>query len=257
MKLISKILQYNVKSNEQAGMWTEKILCDIIGINFNSKRDYINLTNYPTNLFTDLSMTLGPILTRLQIVSHIGNNNQNTDFLTRTGQHVSLKINTIGFKVCPQTIGQTTLRKLNEHFNTEFDKQQFKEFVMTDPLSVLNEYLKNTFVCEHTVYIKYNTGKVYYFHTTCVPSLTECDLAFTNTLLDWNESNTIKIEIDGMNVPLAEFQIHNNRNCIKCRFNFETVIKLIKSGKLCGVQIEDYDLEYKYDIKTRAGANAK
>ena len=35
MKLISKTLHYNVKSNEQTGMWTEKILCDILKISFN------------------------------------------------------------------------------------------------------------------------------------------------------------------------------------------------------------------------------
>ena len=67
MKLIAKTLHYTVKSNEQTGMWTEKILCDILKISFNSKRDYINVINYPLKLSKDLCLTLLPILDKLQI----------------------------------------------------------------------------------------------------------------------------------------------------------------------------------------------
>jgi hypothetical protein len=249
MKLISKTLHYNVKTNEQTGMWTEKILCDILKIGFNSKRDYINTKNYPLKLSKDLSTTITPILDKLQITQHVGNRNESYDFLTINGDHVSLKTNTNGFKVCPQTIGQTTLQKLNQYFKTEFNKEQFKEYIMTNSFTVLNEYLKNTFICKHLINIKYDTGKVYYFNKV-KPILHNAEFEFTNTLLTWNESNTVKIKINDKFFSLAEFQIHNNRNCIKCRFNFDTIIKLINLGLIKGVTLEEYSLKYKYDIKT-------
>lgn len=251
MKLIAKTLHYNVKSNEQTGMWTEKILCDILKISFNSKRDYINITNYPLKLSKDVGLTIIPILNKLQINKHVGNTNESFDFLTITGDHVSLKTNTNGFKVCPQTIGQTTLLKLNQYFGTEFNKEQFKEYIMTYTFNVLNQYLKCTFICKHLINIKYDTGKIYYFNKVTLPVLHNTEFEFTNTLLNWNESNTIKIKINDQFVSLAEFQIHNNRNCIKCRFNFDTIIKLINLGLISGINLEEYSLKYKYDIKTK------
>ena len=80
MKLISKTLHYNVRSNEQIGMWSEKILCDILKISFNSKRNYINLKNYPIKLVSDLSVTIMPILNKLEINKHVGNKNESFDF---------------------------------------------------------------------------------------------------------------------------------------------------------------------------------
>lgn len=252
MKLITKTLHYTVKSNEQTGMWTEKIVCDILKIGFNSKRDYINVTNYPFKLSKDLSITIRPMLDKLQINKHVGNKNESYDFLTVTGEHVSLKTNTNCFKVCPQTIGQTTLQKLNQYFNTKCNKEQFKEYIMTNSFNILNEYLKCTFICKHLINIKYDTGKIYYFYKyNTHPLLYNADLEFNNTLVTWNESNTVKIKINDQFFSLAEFQIHNNRNCIKCRFNFDTIIKLINLGLIKGVTLEEYSLKYKYDIKTK------
>ena len=250
MKLISKTLHYNVTSNEQTGMWTEKILCDILKIRFNSKRDYINMTNYPLKLSKDLSSTITPILNNLQINKHVGNINESYDFTTVMGDHVSVKTNTNGFKVCPQTIGQTTLQKLNQYFGTDFNNNQFKEFIMNNTFNVLNEYIKNTFVCKHLINIKYDTGKIYYFNKD-IPFLHNIEFKFTNTLLNWNESNTIKIKINDQFFPLAEFQIHNNRNCIKCRFNFDTIIKLINLGVISGITVQEYNMKYKYNIKVQ------
>lgn len=42
---------------------------------------------------------------------------------------------------------------------------------------------------------------------------------------EWNESNTVYY--DG--ISLGEFQVHNNRNCFKFRFNFRNLIKIIRS----------------------------
>jgi hypothetical protein len=249
MKLISKTLHYIVNSNETTGMMTEKILCDILQIQFNSKRDYIT-DNIPNKLKKDISNTLSLLLPRLQITQHIGNTNGSSDFLTSTKEFVSLKTNINGFKVCPQKIGQTTLQKINQHFKTNHTKAEFKIFIMTNCKMILIEYLKYSFICKHLISIKYDLGKIYYFNKTDIlEGLENIQFSFTNTLENWNESNTVKIKINDYELSLAEFQIHNNRNCIKCRFMFDTIIQLIKLNIIKGILLEEFDLKYKYIIK--------
>jgi hypothetical protein len=46
-------------------------------------------------------------------------------------------------------------------------------------------------------------------------------ISFTQTLASWNESCTVKY--DG--ISIGEFQVHNNRNCFKFRFNFSGLIE--------------------------------
>ena len=250
MKLISKKLHYTVRSNEVVGMWSEKIICDIVNIKFNTKRDYININEYPYKLRKDLYCTLNTFLGSLQIKQHIGNKNENCDFVCKSGSNLSLKTNINSFKVCPAKIGQTTLQKLNKHFRSNFTNQEFKAFVMSNTNTILTEYLKYSFTCEHLISIKFDTGKVYYFQAQLenLQWLID-DYQFTCTLESWNESNTVKIKIGETFVSLAEFQIHQKRNCIKCRFNFDTIILLIKLGFIKGIHLQEFDLKYKYIIK--------
>ena len=50
--------------------------------------------------------------------------------------------------------------------------------------------------------------------------------SFSQPTIDtWKESNTVYY--DG--VTLGEFQVHNNRNCFKFRFNFDNLLKTINN----------------------------
>ena len=40
----------------------------------------------------------------------------------------------------------------------------------------------------------------------------------------WNESNSVSYN----GISLGEFQVHNNRNCFKFRFNFDNLLKIIR-----------------------------
>ena len=55
----------------------------------------------------------------------------------------------------------------------------------------------------------------------CEPHLVENSIF--NLLEDWNESNTVKYN----NISIGEFQVHNNRQCYKFRFNFKNLIKIL------------------------------
>ena len=46
---------------------------------------------------------------------------------------------------------------------------------------------------------------------------------FTKNLENWNESNTVKY----YGITIGEFQVHNNRNCLKFRFDMKNLIELL------------------------------
>lgn len=260
MKLVSKVLNYRTCTTEETGIWMEKIICDILKIQFNTKRKYIvkeNNLNYPLKMKKDIEYTLKSILKRLKINEHVGNKNEYNDFVTREGKTVSLKTNINGYKMCSQIIGQCSLKTLNEKLGKNFTKDSYKKYVIKNTKSIINEYLKYLFCCDHLLSIKFNDGKVY-----CLNNLNEdedTNILFLdktvklelskNKFKDWNESNTVKIKINDEFIPLAEIQVHNSRNSIKCRFNFDTVLKLVKNNIIKNITLQEFDLKYKYIIK--------
>jgi hypothetical protein len=258
MKLVSKVLNYRTSTTEETGIWVEKIICDILKIDFNTKRKYIvnkNNSNYPLKLKKDIEYTLKTILKKLKIDEHVGNKNEYNDFITKDGKTVSLKTNISGYKMCSQIIGQCSLKTLNETLGKNFTKDEYKKHVIKNTKTIINIYLKYLFCCDHLISMKFNDGKIY-----CLNNLSEDgEVPFLDKTIklelskkkykDWNESNTVRIQIDGELKPLAEFQVHNVRNSIKCRFNFETILQLIKHNMIKNITLQEFNLKYKYIIK--------
>jgi hypothetical protein len=265
MRLVSKILNYRARSTEETGIWVEKMVCDILKIKFNTKRNYIvdkNNRNYPNKMKKDIEYTLKNVLKKLKIVEHVGNKNEYNDFVTKLGETVSLKTNTNGYKMCSQIIGQCSLKKINEKLGKKFTKEQYKKHIINNTNSIINLYLKYLFCCDHLLSIKFDFGKVYYLNNmnniydesegdklveildkSAILELSKCKLQ------DWNESNTVKIKIDNEFKSLAEFQVHRSRDSMKCRFNFETILLLINKGIIKNIKLQEFDLKYKYMIK--------
>lgn len=265
MRLVSKILNYRARSTEETGIWVEKMVCDILKIKFNTKRNYIvdkNNRNYPNKMKKDIEYTLKNVLKKLKIVEHVGNKNEYNDFVTKLGETVSLKTNTNGYKMCSQIIGQCSLKKINEKLGKKFTKEQYKKHIINNTNSIINLYLKYLFCCDHLLSIKFDFGKVYYLNNMnniydesegdkLVEILDKSAILELSKrkLQDWNESNTVKIKIDNEFKSLAEFQVHRSRDSMKCRFNFETILLLINKGIIKNIKLQEFDLKYKYMIK--------
>jgi hypothetical protein len=45
--------------------------------------------------------------------------------------------------------------------------------------------------------------------------------------INWVESSTLKVLINNKYLSIGEFQIHNNRDCIKFRFNMNNLLKYL------------------------------
>ena len=97
-------------------------------------------------------------------------------------------------------------------------------------------YLENLFCCDYLIYINTFIGMMTFVKTGQI-KLNFKHLIFKSSkkLNQWKESNLLKVN----NKNFMEFQIHNNRNCIKCRFDMRTIMYLIKYDLLCGVKISN------------------
>jgi hypothetical protein len=248
--MLVKSGQILVKSSESIGIITEMMLCKAFNLEFNTKRSNYTVID---EISQDVSHSLRDYLgKKLILKEHVGHKNDYYDFLSDTGKTVSVKTNITGNKVCPQNIGQVSLKRFKE--KTDFlqvnSPQDFKNLVMSNTQELLNTYLKNLFCCDFTLHFQYNSGKTTAYEKTqeisLIPGL---EYKFTKTEETWNESNTVSIKVGENFKSLAEFQVHNKRDCLKARFNSDTIELMVKSGILRGVNTEVFGLSKKYDIK--------
>jgi hypothetical protein len=76
-----------------------------------------------------------------------------------------------------------------------------------------------------------NDPKYIVIKKTSSPIWDSTKITFTKTTVaEWNESNTVKYEYDG--VAIGEFQVHNNRDNFKFRFNMAGIYKLMSENRL-------------------------
>ena len=254
MKLVSKTLHYVCKSNEEPGMWTEKIICDILNIQFCSFRSYIKSEHYPKNMKLDFDKSLKQVLMQLRLKEHLGNKNEYYDFKTYLGETVSVKTNINGSKVCPQTIGQTTLNSFNKITNSYFSStDDYKNAVINDTKKMVDLYLNYLFCCKYLLSFKYDRGVMYYLKKSDEKVEMKTDdifFTFSRTLEEWNNSISLSVNLgDNVRLPFAEFQVHKTRNCIKCRFNMDTIVQLVNKGIIKNTSVEEHRLKYKYIVK--------
>jgi hypothetical protein len=242
--------QILVKSSESIGIITEMMLCKAFNIEFNTKRSNYSVID---GVYQDISNSLGDYFgKKLILKEHVGHKNEYYDFLTSAGKTVSVKTNITGNKVCPQNIGQVSLKRFKEktNFSQVNSSQDFKDLVMSNTEELMNTYLRNLFCCDFTLHFQYNSGKTTAYEKTeeisLIPGL---EYKFTKTEKTWNESNTMSIKIGEKFKSLVEFQVHNNRDCLKARFNSDTIELMVKAGILNGINLEVFGMSKKYDIK--------
>lgn len=241
---------YRCKNTEQLGILVEKAMCNIVNIPFNTKRKYDDL---PDEITDDISCTVGPILKKMKL-KHVGNMNQKYDFINeKDNKTVSVKTLMKGNRICPQNIGQCSLSSISSKLDIDFvTNNMFKSYFMTNKMKMLQKYLENCFCCDTTLVYKFDKGLVYIIKRDMNNDINftkNFGLSTSKLLEDWNESNTIYINEIGKKMSLGEVQIHNNRDCIKFRFNVDTLVYMIKAGYVTNLQVDVCNLKTKYKFK--------
>ena len=246
IKKINKLM-YVCKNTEELGILVEKGMCNMMNISFNTKRKYNHL---PKNVFNDINETIGDIL-RGTSMTHVGNLNMKYDFIDDDKKTFSVKTIMSGNKVCPQNIGQCSLKSFK--FKTGLDlltKNDFKMYFMNNMNITLQKYLENCFCCDTMIIYKFENGLIYIIKNENISEFIK-DLEFTTSrgLDDWNESNTIYVKCDKLKLSLGEIQMHNNRDCIKFRFNIDTIVYMVNNNYINNLSIDVYNLKTKYFFK--------
>jgi adenine-specific DNA-methyltransferase len=248
------------KNTEQLGILVERAMCDIVNISFNTKRKYDALSEEITN---DINETVGPMLKRMKL-DHVGNLNKTYDFIDNNDilnpKTVSVKTIMSGNKICPQNIGQCSLNRLNTKLQLDIKtKPEMKGYFLDNKRDMLQKYLVNCFCCDMTIVYKFDKGCVYVINKQQDEVRFDDALCFSTskTLSEWNESNTIYVKnnagtnvnnLNAARLSLGEFQIHNNRDCIKFRFNIETLVSMINNNYVSNLCVNVYNLKTRYNF---------
>jgi len=255
------VLKYTHRFNntEQLGILVERAMCDIVKIPFNTKRKYDSL---PGDVVNDISETVGPVLKKMKL-QHVGNLNTTYDFMnSENNTTISVKTLMKGNRICPQHIGQCSLNSLSSKLGKNFDKiETFKNYFMDNKIDMLTNYLVNCFCCDMTIIYKFDKGIVYIIRRRGDIKFTnELSLSTSKLLCDWNESNTVyvnELNLNEKRLSIGELQIHKNRNCVKFRFNVDTLVEMIKSGYIENLSVDVYNLKTKYSFTVEKNMKEK
>lgn len=144
--------------------------------------------------------------------------------------------NSTRHKISPQVIGQSSINKFKMDFEIPMiaRKSEVKRYIENGVGLMLKKYYENTFHCP-----------VLFYHQ----KLDECKLVepMYNVEIDWTslqyefshikrgsawkESTSLFILKDGVSTKsMGEFQIHNNRDCVKFRFVLNTVLDVFPAS---------------------------
>ncbi len=228
-----KVLNYMI------GTTIEYIICKVFDEcndfekQFNIKNIHMEFVETHFQLFQKLKNHYTSLI-------YIGNKNHKYDFKyidKEEEKYISVKSNFTGKKVCPQIIGQTTLKKYKNYFdlNENLNIENIKSYIVTHIDIILQKYLLHTFHCDIIYFninkkkvnlqiIKYNEALLNHF------IFKKEDIYFSHIQnnKEWIESTTVYYIFNKIMIPIGEFQIHNHRNNIKFRWHFDKILKICK-----------------------------
>lgn len=149
-----------------------------------------NIDNEDFALFKDQLLRLR---SKIHITRYIGQNKNRYDFETTTG-YLSVKTNKSGQYVCPQVIGQPTVKSFNNYFNAELrTNEDIKSYICQNIHALCYEYFDNTF---EVPLIYYNRQKKTMKLIRMKKQIDWDKLAFEFTLNhnEWTKSTTLKLK---------------------------------------------------------------
>lgn len=236
-------------NNEQVGISAEIAIADFFGVHISEQ--------YRARGSSDVVNAIYPVVCDIfrqnnipKPLLHVAEGQSPVDFKLESNKTMSVKTNKgkLG-KAAPQKVGQASSSTWFNHLAGRLNIQQipstyegktrcFKQIALARIDDLLTIYWDNMFECDFLVCI-YNIvdrdnviiGRPSYivFKKSKSPIWDKNHISFTrDTLSAWNESTTVKYD----SLAIGEFQVHNNRDNFKFRFNLASIAKLIDDGRL-------------------------
>ena len=225
---------------EQIGISAELAVADLSGV---SVRDEYRKRGRP-ELVRHISSAIEDLLESMpKPIKHVAEGQNLIDFMLLGGRTLSVKSSMRNTKkVAPQKIGQATSVTFWKHlpnfvpaemdpkkFNRGQSNTLFKRIAQEKTSDLLTEYWNNLFDCDYWLYIHNVITKndvlttqpeAILFKSPKCPEWKTSKFSFTRDLENWNESCTLKYQ----SITIGEFQVHNNRDGLKFRFNLGGLI---------------------------------
>jgi hypothetical protein len=210
---------------EDLGKIFEMTICILYGIIFDGKYSYT---------LQEAEKLLPRIQNLLNLfpykIKHTAKNGSRYDFTGVDDEMIRLSAKTTkkDGKVCPQVIGQPSKKKFCEYFQIDnLELEQIKIYICENIYKLLHIYSSNTFDCPIIYYNKHK-NLLLFIKLKQLINWTEHSIQFSHIIKNkkWGESSTITIN----KITIGEFQVHNNRDCIKFRWAFEKILNLFKDN---------------------------
>ena len=208
-------IEYMSLKTEDLGKIFERAVCMTFDVPFDGVYKYGD--EEPLKLVDRLSQ----LKTFYPECEHTARNGSKFDFRV-PGGHLSAKTTKGLGKVCPQVIGQTTLKKFCEYFGVD-SSSDIKEYIENNVPKLLTVYIDNTFECP----VLYYNKKTESIKLITIKSKIEWDpnliqFSHIKKAKKWNDSTTMYYN----DKTLGEFQIHKNRDSVKFRWSFEKLLEM-------------------------------
>ena len=227
-------------TNESLGISVEQNLCLLNKMNYPQYLNDRSLKFYNSELKMILSQFLKDH-PEIQFQKYIGSKQNMADFQLTNCLTLSVKSNKSQSKVCPARIGQLTKKRFCEEFHLpkNMDDFQIKSYILKNIFKLTFKYYQNLFVCDYILWIYKRKGELNYLlidrrNAFPYPFNIKEGFSFTRDPKNWKESTTIKYK----KVSIGEYQIHNERDCIKFRFHFQNVLKFLEIQRKGGKSVE-------------------
>ena len=237
------------QNTEELGIMIEKMICDISNIPFNTKRNY---TDVPLSIKSDIENNIRKFLDRVRIAHHVGNENKAIDFFTTKNHTVSIKTIMSGDKICPQNIGQCSIKSFCERYKIRDNPFCCKKYSCQQTHSLISEYLQHLFTCDHLVVFNFAKSQIVCLRKLGTPKFCyTLDIYTKKGFISWQLSNTNSVFVktsNGKSFKLGEIQLHSNGKRMKFRFSFNNLLKLIQAQLVQGIAADVYALKGKYKI---------
>ena len=225
------------KNNETFGMTVEKAICEIYELKNN-----IDNIRIDKKIINEIKPLLVKYLNNLKSKPNEYGGGPEYDFMMDNGKNMQVKTNfNSSDKVCPPKIGQCTkktfisniAKKINEDIELNNDND-IKNFIFNNTKKILKLYIDAYYTSDYILYIKKPKNKDYFITLYDKINFDEkllekCEISFTKNPTDWNESSTLRIIYKYKKYSIGEFQIHNNRDGVKFRFNRHNFHNLIEN----------------------------
>ena len=239
-----KIKQMNEKkrNNETYGQTAEYALCKHYNLRCNISDDRIDTILYDKIIKQlEIEPLNGP-----RPIESVGFKNGAVDFICEGNMTLSLKtLKKYDGKICPQNIGQSTLKSWDKRMGTSFNGELSKnnerlEIIKNDLNSHISRYAKNIFCCDRLLLISNceKTPKIEYLPKIDPDYFNDKVLNLTRPVYEerwdikrqkYNEySSQVTMIWNKKNIVIGEFQFHkSSRKEIKFRF-YKTFLHRLK-----------------------------